>query len=185
MNALAEPRIAADVPETDDEWESLISEGQAAAKAKDRSKWRLGDCAVKVVKRYKENALGKFAAEIGEETATMRGYERVAAFYEKSARVQYSDAISWSHFRLAIRAGENALAFLAECDANGWSVATANRELVRREGKPVPPRKLFDGVLEVCDFVDEWTAVVRGVSEADLGSYRGRRVQVIIREVQE
>lgn len=179
MTALAEPRTITETAIGTD-WESLTNAGTQARKFMDDSKFFLGDLAGLVTGNHGENALGKYATDIEVNVATLRGYERVSGFYPSSARAYNS--LSWSHYRLAIRAGDKALAFLAECDKNGWSVSEANRELVRREGKPVPPKKLWDGKLRVVRFEDEWTVLLNGVSIADLGAYEGREIQVVIHE---
>ena len=132
----------------DDEWETLASAGRAVMQDLDSGRWLAGDIANRCATRYGETSLTKFAADVGIARAgTLREYARVAKFYPRATRVAFGDeaGLSWSHFREALRAKDDAELFLVQAQDNGWPVAVMAREIAAAIGKPVPPRKLYEG----------------------------------------
>jgi hypothetical protein len=133
------------VPDT--EWETLVSAGITLAQDMDARRFDMGDLGALVTTRYGDNSLGKFSSAIGMANAdTLRRYVKVARTFEKRIRVQYLEAgLTFSHFRVAAADGENAEYWLAKAADDGLPVAALAREIKQATGKPVPPRKLYDG----------------------------------------
>jgi hypothetical protein len=133
-------------------WEELTSAGQEAAKHMDTGRWLLGDLAQAVKATYGEDKLGQYASLVSVKAQTLRGYERVSSFYARGelSRPEYEN-LSWSHYRAAMRLKDTdaALDFLKQCADETLTVESAEVELIKRLGKPVPPRKLFEGNVRV------------------------------------
>lgn len=185
MTTLAEPNAITEAV-VDTEWESLTTEGIEAAQAMDRNRWYIGDLAGKVVGRYGENAIGKYAGEIQVNQKTLEGYERVSGFWtKKSARGAFVN-LSWSHYRLAMELGtqSKAFRFLRECSDNSRSVAESVRALRKIQKRPVPPKKLFEGSARVLGFPADYDVLLHGVGAVDLGGFVGRDVRLLIYEVE-
>jgi hypothetical protein len=132
-------------------WETLVSKGIEAVDRQDRERWVLGDLALAVTTHYGEDTIGDYAKSIKLKPPTLRSYERVAKFYTYGEnRPQYTN-LSWSHYRAAMRLKDTdaALDFLKQCADETLTVESAEVELIKRLGKPVPPRKLFEGNVRV------------------------------------
>lgn len=140
---------AAEVGE--DIWDISKNLGVEIVKVKDDKQFRLGDLACLVVKRYKEDAIGKWATEIGEKRSTVTGYRTVCSFWKKSAREDLLDRmprVNYSLLRLTAHKFETPEAaedFLIEVCDKDWSVEKASVALKKRRGQVVPPEKLIDG----------------------------------------
>lgn len=127
------------------DWESLVSTGIELAGNMDTGRWALGDLAGCVEKRYGQDALGTFASEIGiARKSTLKDYRRVSARFELDARASFP-SLNWSHFREALRAGDQAEHWLAQAADNGWPVAELTRQIAAAIGKRVPPKLLWEG----------------------------------------
>lgn len=113
-----------------DDWETLADTGRMIREQQDRDRWLLGDLAEKVHKVYGENSLAKFAGDIQVPTKTLRDYHRVSRFYPSAARAEFP-ALSWSHYRLAIRAGDldKAMTRLEQAEGNNWPVAELDKQI--------------------------------------------------------
>ena len=132
-----------------DDWEALASAGREVMQHMDTGRWLAGDLALRVEKRYGTDALGKYAADIGiAQRATLKAYRQVAARYEKEIRIAFP-ALSWSHYRAALRAKDDAELFLVQAQDNGWPVAELNRAIAAAIGAPVPPRLLWSGDVRI------------------------------------
>lgn len=114
-----------------DDWEALVGAGIMLTQNMDQNRWALGDLAgTKVAKTYGEDALGKFASEIGMARAkTLYEYRRISGRYQNSIRMEFSEALTWSHFQAATRAGDLAEEFLARAADEGWPVAELARQI--------------------------------------------------------
>jgi hypothetical protein len=134
-----------DIDALPSDWEALTSAGRAMTEAADLQRWQLGDLANKVTRTYGAESLKTFAGEINIANHKMLwDYSRVAARFEKSVRNEFP-ALSFTHFRTAMRAKDDAELFLVQAQDNGWPVAVMAREIAAAIGKPVPPRKLWEG----------------------------------------
>lgn len=131
----------------DSEWETCVSAGIALAQNLDAGRWGLGDLCLTVERRYGQDSVGKFSTEIGMAKAqTLRDYARVARRFEPAIRNAFVDSpLTFSHFRTAIRAGDDAELFLARAADEGWNVAEMHRQIAAAIGKPVPPALLYNG----------------------------------------
>ena len=133
-----------DIAAIPDDWESLADAGRAVMTEMDTGRWLAGDLALRVEKCYGTDALGQYAADIGiASKSTLKDYRAVAARYTKDARAAFP-ALSWSHYRTALRAKDDAELYLVQAQDNGWPVAVMAREIAAAIGKPVPPRKLAE-----------------------------------------
>lgn len=145
------PAIEALIERGDDIWEVLVNAGIQAQEFLDTGRWTIGDLAGLVDKQYGQNTIGTFAKAINVEVERVREYRTVAAFWEiphrQKIRADYP-TITYSHMREAMRlkSVEAAEAFIEECAGEGWTVEEARLKLRERLGKPLPPRKLVDGV---------------------------------------
>jgi hypothetical protein len=136
------------IAEVSDSWEELVSTGIVLVQDMDQGRWALGDLvSQKVVAKYGEDSIGKYAAEIGVAKAqTLRDYARVARRYQIAFRNAFSDSsLTFTHFRAAMRAGEDAEMWLARAADENWPVAEMARQIAEAIGKPVPPAKLWEG----------------------------------------
>lgn len=62
-------------------WEQLVSTGMVAREYKDLSQWILGKLALAVDTAYGDNAIGKFASEIGVNINTLQRYRWVVKHF--------------------------------------------------------------------------------------------------------
>ena len=113
----------------------------------DTGRFTLGDIANRCARVYGKDSVGKLADEIQvAKRQTLYEYAKVAARFEVSARAEFQAVgLTFSHVRTAMRAGDDAELWLARAADNGWPVAVLHRELAAALGKPVPPRKLYEG----------------------------------------
>lgn len=138
-------------------WDALTEAGKLAQRNMDVGRWIIGDLAVMVKTRYREDRLGSFAKEIQVDVARVREYRRVCAFWEMSHRQHFFDdeRITYSHFREAMRLKdiEHARAFLDACAENEWTVEAARVALNEHLGKPSPATNVaeFEAVAQRWD----------------------------------
>lgn len=155
-----------------DDWETLADVGRFIAHEQDKDRWAMGDLARRVEKRYGESSLKKYATEIGlASSKTLTDYRRVSAFYAPSLRSEYP-ALSWSHFREAIRLGdiEQAMAKLEQAEANSWPVAELNRQI----GGKKRWKKVFE---QEGSSVDLYKLITQQISQMDI-----KHIRVVISE---
>lgn len=128
-----------------DDWQDLVDAAQAIMEAHDRDRWVLGDLAARVERRYGESSLKAYADAIACRSSTLYDYHRVSLFYEPEHREQFP-ALTWSHYREAMRAGNlaAALAWLIQAHDNTWPIAEMHRQMNGVLGKPIPPQKLIE-----------------------------------------
>jgi hypothetical protein len=170
------------IEQVPDDWEALASAGREVMQHMDTGRWLAGDLALRVEKHYGTDALGKYAADIGiASRETLKDYRKVAARYESGVRASFP-ALSWSHYRAAVRAGDDAELFLVQAQDNGWPVSELARQIAAAIGKPVPPEKLaeFTGLVA---WYDEMRGAVTFYADAPLTGLAGRqRVTVKVYE---
>lgn len=159
-----------------DDWESLTAIGQLIRQQQDGHRWLLGDLAAKVERAYGDKSLEKFSSDIGiDRVKTLRDYHRVARFYPSAARAEFP-ALSWSHYREAMRSGDvdKAMAKLEEAEGNNWPVA----ELGRKIGGRTHWKKVFDkeGLS-----VELYQFITQTVSQMDVT----KKIHVVISELVE
>lgn len=139
--------LAPEVIETLSTWEELADAGRALALDLDAGRFALGDVGARCASVYGDDSLGKLAADIGIARAhTFREYVRVSRGYGLVTRGTFQEAgLSWSHFREALRAKDDAELWLARAADEGWPVAELHRQIAAAIGKAVPPRLLYSG----------------------------------------
>jgi len=142
-DALAQPIAPTGIAYLSDDWEALVSAGLTVRGAGDRSKWTLGYLAMKVEEKYGHGSLKKFATELKMESASkLYDYHRASKYYPFLAYEEYS-ALTWSHFREAMRAKsvDQSFKWLNSANDNDWPVAALGRAITKELGKPVPPQR--------------------------------------------
>lgn len=175
-------KIAPEVIETLESWEELADAGRAVLSDMDTGRWLAGDLALRVEKKYGTDALGQYATDIGiASKSTLKDYRAVAARYEKDARAAFP-ALSWSHYRTALRAKDDAELFLVQAQDNGWPVAELARQIAAAIGKPVPPRLLWYGEATVLNAEVGWLYLG---TEGDCGLGQGQKITVKVYAIEE
>jgi hypothetical protein len=133
------------IEQVPDDWEALASAGREVMQHMDTGRWLAGDLALRVEKKYGTDALGHYAADIGiASRETLKKYRQVSERYEKGTRGAFP-ALSWTHFRDAMRAKDDAELWLVQAQDNGWPSAVMAREIAAAIGARVPPVKLYEG----------------------------------------
>ena len=145
------------------DWRRIVSEGRAARASADGGRWRIGQLALLVERRYASGALQRFAEEIGESYGTVRRYRWVAKAYDANARARFA-SLSFSHFQ-AVAGLPDKTAWLERADRGSWSVdrltreSRGSRETVAPEADPLKAlRRSIGGVrrwLEPAALVDD------------------------------
>jgi uncharacterized protein YfiM (DUF2279 family) len=158
-------------------WEELVSTGIELAQHMDLHRWAIGDVGCKVQTAYGQDSMGRFASEIGIANAqTFRDYTRVARRYELATRNAFSGSmITFTHFRAAMRTGDDAELWLSRAADEGWTVREMGRQIAAAIGKPVPPVKLWEGE---CIVIDQAFGCLTLRTDADIDVGKGQRVIV-------
>jgi hypothetical protein len=155
------------IEQVSDDWEELASAGREVMQHMDTGRWLAGDLALRVEKKYGTDALGKYAADIGiASRETLKQYRQVSARYQSATRVAFP-ALSWTHFRDAMRAKDDAELWLVQAQDNGWPSAVMAREIAAAIGARVPPRLLYDdmgAVWQVADSVRPYLVLLGDMS---------------------
>ena len=102
------------------DWTRLVSEGRAARRDADGGRWRIGQLASLVERRYRSGALKRFADEIGESLGSVRRFRWVVEAYDPTARLRFGD-LAFSHFQ-AVAALPDRLMWLQRAQRGSWSV---------------------------------------------------------------
>ena len=108
------------------DWARIVTEGKSARDAADGGRWRIGELAVMVERRYRSGALQRFSAEIGESYPTVRRYRWVARAYEPGARHRFP-SLSFSHFQ-AVAGHPDRVLWLERAARGSWAVDRLTRE---------------------------------------------------------
>jgi hypothetical protein len=139
------------VIESLDTFEQIADAARMVSLDMDGGRWTLGDLANQCARKWGENTIGDLAAEIRiASKKTLYQYAKVSARFDLSTRVAFQDApLTFSHYRAAMVAGADAELWLAKAADDVLSVAALAREIKIATGKPVPPRKLWEGDVAV------------------------------------
>jgi hypothetical protein len=161
------------IEQVPDDWEALASAGREVMQHMDTGRWLAGDIANRVTRAFGDDSLGKFAADIGiARRQTLYTYAQVSARFDDSLRGEFP-ALSWSHFRTAVRAKDDAELFLVQAQDNGWPVAEMARQIASAIGKSVPPVKLWEGEGVIIIEADQGTSIaLHGTVPAEVRYYR-------------
>jgi hypothetical protein len=108
------------------DWGRLVAEGKAARAAADGGKWRIGQLAMLVERKYRSRSLQRFATDIGECYATVRRYRWVVSRYDSGIRFRFP-GLSFSHFQ-AVASLPDRVAWLGKAEKCLWSVDRLVRE---------------------------------------------------------
>jgi len=118
------------------DWGRIVAEGRAARAAADGGKWRIGQLALLVERKYRSRALQRFATDINECYATVRRYRWVVARYDAGIRFRYP-GLSFSHFQ-SVAALPDRVAWLTKAEKGVWSVDRLIRETRAASPASVP-----------------------------------------------
>lgn len=172
----------------EDIWEAAVSLGIQDEDDLTELRWRQGDLAMLIDKRYGDDRLGSYAKAINVPIRTIRHRRQMSRFYENGTRYRFANA-HYAHYREAMRleTPERALWALEKASQRGWTIERMGMILSRYlKGASTGPRKIADVELEV--------AAVRGVTASfhfspevadrliDQMTQR-RRVRIVIHEV--
>jgi hypothetical protein len=141
--------IAPEVIESLVSFEEIADAARLVAADLDTGRFTLGDIANRCARVYGRDSLGQLATEIRvAKRQTLFEYAKVAARFEVSARAEFVEAgLTFSHFRAAVRAKDDAELWLARAADENWNVAEMARAIAAAIGKPVPPRKVWEGLV--------------------------------------
>jgi hypothetical protein len=132
----AQPGIRAVAAFRGRDWGSLVSEGRAARSAVDGGRWRIGQLATLVEKRYGTGTLQRFAEDIGESYPTVRRYRWVVGRYDAGLRLRFP-TLSFSHFQ-TVAGLPGRIRWLERAEGGCWSVDRLVRESRRAPDEPDP-----------------------------------------------
>ncbi|MGH2830455.1 MAG: hypothetical protein ACRDJM_08215 [Actinomycetota bacterium] len=130
------------------DWGRLVEEGRSARFAADGGRWRIGQLAGQVEKRYGAGSLLRFAEEIGESYSTVRRYRWVASRYESATRFRFP-SLSFSHYQAVAKLADRER-WLAKAERGGWSVDALTRAS-SGDGTPdrdLPPDRRLEASIE-------------------------------------
>lgn len=167
-------------------WEDLSSAARAIADAHDRNRWALGDIGLKVVRRYGEDSLAAFVADIKKvRPSTMYDYCRISKFYPRDIRDLFP-ALSWSHYREAARLGalQRAINVLEQAQDEDMTVESLHALVNELLDEPLPPQKVAE-FEATADAVEEQLIHFRTSSAPDLRVGQEYIVRVYIRRKEE
>jgi len=114
------------------DWTRLVREGKAARQSADGGRWRIGQLASLVDRRYASGALGRFATEIGESMGSVRRFRWVVESYDPNARLRFAD-LSFSHFQAVASLPDRQL-WLQRAQRRSWSVDRLVTESRKAQG---------------------------------------------------
>jgi hypothetical protein len=148
--------IAPEVIESLEKWEEIADAARLVASDLDTGRFTLGDIANRCARVYGTDSIGKLATEIRvAQKRTLYDYAAVAARYQLCDRAHYSDlGLTFSHFKAAMRAGEDAELWLDRAADEGWPKAELNRQIAAAIGARVPPVLLYSGRGVVWQYAD-------------------------------
>lgn len=154
-----------DLTKVSDDWLDLQGAGMTIWGAHENNRWLLGDLGVKLVGRFKKDAVKKFCYDISQGAlnhTTFYDYTATSAVYSPEDRVAFPN-LSWSHYRQAkgrvlwnedgsqavgeIR-HDIAMVWLSKAADNEWSVAALKAAMEEHAnpkvggGKPPKPEML-------------------------------------------
>lgn len=119
------------------EWEKFVSFGMIAREQEDKSRWVLGDLAVKVRQIWGREMVISYAKSIFVDKAKLLRYMDVSKAIVPELREEFKK-LSWSHFRVA--AGQkDPRKWLEKADDNEWTVELMAIEVKKAHGEAVPP----------------------------------------------
>jgi hypothetical protein len=148
--------LAPEVIESLVSFEEIADAARLVAADLDTGRFTLGDIANRCARVYGRDSLGQLATEIRvAKRQTLYEYAKVAARFEPSARAEFVDAgLTFSHFRTAMRAKDDAELWLSRAADDGLNVADLARAIAAAIGKPVAPRLLYSGRGVVWQYAD-------------------------------
>ena len=118
------------------DWGRIVAEGRAARAAADGGKWRIGQLALLVERKYRSRALQRFATDINECYATVRRYRWVVSRYDAGIRFRFP-GLSFSHFQAAAAIPDR-VSWLTKAEKGVWSVDRLIRETRAASPASVP-----------------------------------------------
>jgi hypothetical protein len=162
----------------------LVDMARDMKRQMDLFQFGIGDIAATVETVYGQGQLKDFAQRVVLSQSTTYEYIKLAQYYPTDVRSELSDLpISYSHFRAAARFNDLAesLEFLKDAAANLWTVDQTRMELLERLGKPLPPRKVGEGIVSFAGPRNELV-----VHSGDVGEVqRGKKYRMVLYEIKD
>jgi hypothetical protein len=160
-------------------WEETCERARIAASDLDNNRWTLGDIACEVVTEYGKDSVGELAKECNIGKRSLQEYRATSAKFADFAYVRTIENLAWSHFNLARRIDdiEEALSFIHDASANGWTVDEAKHHYRERYSKSQDVQKWkLSGTV----FQDERGAVCVLLVDTDNMPPAGMQVKVTL-----
>lgn len=128
-----------------DTWEAMVALGSSDEEDMGIKRWRQGDLAMRVEKRYGDKTLSKYADAIGVIYSTLKQRWEMSRYYEPDTRVSYP--LFYSHYRQAKRFEvlERSLRVLNKAALRDWPVWKLQLFIDRCLGKDRPSRESAEG----------------------------------------
>ena len=132
-----------------DTWEAMVALGASDEEEMAVRRWRHGDLAMRVEKRYGDKTLSRFASEIGIKYPTLKQRWQMSNFYQPDTRYLFEN-VGYSHYREAMKLGsmERALWALEKASRRDWPVWKFAELLSRLQGKRHKTSNKFDAIIQ-------------------------------------
>lgn len=167
MRSQAEP-----VEEQTRSYEEICDHSRKVVGEIDQRRWVVGDDALEIETAYGHHTMDDFARDIGMNKSTIKGWKRVAEFYDKSIRRNLLEAfpnLTYTYFKDAIRAGDlkAALDWLEKVSAEGWTADQAAHEMTERIGDSEGGKSTIPGMIENIYTHDGKCMIVMSIGQDD------------------
>lgn len=163
----------------------LVDMARDMKRQMDLFQFGIGDIAATVETVYGQGQLKDFAQRVVLSTSTTYEYIKLSQYYPAETRAQLSELpISYSHFRTAARFNnlDDSLEFLKDAAANLWTVDQARMEVLERLGKPLPPRKVYEGVVS---FPTATGGLVAFAGDTPEGLIQHKKYRMVLYEIKD
>lgn len=119
------------------EWDEYVQWALEARKLKNLGQWYLGYFALGIAKKYGEDAIGKYAQEIGIPKESLQVYRWVAGKFSLEEILRAVNILPFTAYRHA--AGTDSPSdWIKKAEENAWSVQRLYREIQKEKGARLP-----------------------------------------------
>lgn len=152
-----------------DTWEAMVAIGASDEEDMTERRWRQGDLALRVERRYGDSSLAKFAYAIGANTSTLKQRGEMSDYYQKDTRVSFPQC-GYSHYREAKRLKNIDLSMrvLDKASLREWPVWKLGAFVNRLLCKPAQVQSLTGTVVSQIPELDEYVIKVDKDSKSHL-----------------
>ena len=129
-----------------DTWELMVSAATDDEQTMAVLRWRQGDIALRIDKRYGGHAIETFAQDIGTPHSTVKLRYQMSGFYELAIRVAFPN-LFYSHYRAAMKFGDidKATRALDKASLRGWTYGRFEYFVKRCLGKGANKSEKIEG----------------------------------------